>query len=416
MRSSDAEALCGIKVLDLCRVVSGPFATMHLGDLGADVVKIEDPRNGDESRRYGPPFIEGESAYFLSVNRNKRSCAVDLKSAAGRDVVLALASVADVVVDNFRPGTLDRWGLGYEALRGRNRGLIQCSISGFGRTGPDADRPGYDLILQGEAGVMDITGDPDGPPMKVGTSIADLVTGLYASQAVLAALMKRQRTGKGGRVDVSMLDAMASLLTFNAGMYFATGESPRRRGNVHPTISPYETFEASDGWINIAVANDKFWAIFCSVIGRKDLEADARFDGAPKRAANRAALASLLRPILATRTRAAWLTAFRAAGIPAGSIKKVGEVCEAPQLATRGMVQSVAHQVAGDVRFVARPIRFDDEAPAPSMPPPLLGEHTVEVLSEWLGWQAPTIEKFANAGAFGSRRPERTATGTSTGG
>jgi len=251
MRSSDKEPLSGVKVLDLCRVVSGPFATMHLGDLGADVVKIEDPRSGDESRRYGPPFVNGESSYFLSVNRNKRSCAVDLKSPTGRDAVIELAQVADVVIDNFRPGTLDRWGLGYEAMSSANPRLIQCSISGFGRTGPDANRPGYDLILQGESGVMDITGDPDGPPMKVGTSIADLVTGLYASQAVLAALMKREKSGLGGRVDVSMLDSMASLLTFNAGMYFASGESPKRRGNVHPTISPYETFEANDGWINV---------------------------------------------------------------------------------------------------------------------------------------------------------------------
>ena len=195
MRSSDEEPLFGVKVLDLCRVVSGPFATMHLGDLGADVVKIEDPRSGDESRRYGPPFVNGESSYFLAVNRNKRSCAVDLKSPAGMDAVIELAQAADVVIDNFRPGTLDRWGLSYEAMSSGNPRLIQCSISGFGRTGPDASRPGYDLILQGESGVMDITGDPDGPPMKVGTSIADLVTGLYASQAVLAALMKRAKSG-----------------------------------------------------------------------------------------------------------------------------------------------------------------------------------------------------------------------------
>lgn len=401
MRSSEGEALSGIKVLDLCRVVSGPFATMQLGDLGADVVKIEDPRSGDESRRYGPPFINGESAYFLSVNRNKRSCTIDLKSSAGRDVVLALASVADVVVDNFRPGTLDKWGLSDEALRARNPGLIQCSITGFGRTGPDADRPGYDLIMQGESGVMDITGEADGPPMKVGTSIADLVTGLYASQSVLAALMRRERTGIGGRVDVSMLDAMASLLTFNAGMYFVSGESPKRRGNVHPTISPYETFEASDGWINIGVANDKFWALFCGVIGRRDLETDPRFDAAPKRAANRPLLAGILSPIFASRTRDHWLEKLCAAGIPAGAIKQVGEVCEAPQLVDRGMVQSVSHPVSGDVRFIARPIRFEDQPPAPSTPPPLLGEHTAEVLSEWLAWDSSAIAKLAGAGAFG---------------
>jgi formyl-CoA transferase len=374
---------------------------MHLGDLGADVVKIEDPRVGDESRRYGPPFVNGESSYFLSVNRNKRSCAIDLKSPAGRDAVIALAKAADVVIDNFRPGTLDKWGLSYAALSARNPALIQCSISGFGRTGPDANRPGYDLILQGESGVMDITGDPDGPPTKVGTSIADLVTGLYASQAVLAALMKRERSGVGGRVDVSMLDAMASLLTFNAGMYFASGESPKRRGNVHPTISPYETFEACDGWFNLGVANDKFWSLFCAVIGRSDLETDPRFESAPKRAANRGALGGILRPIFKAEPRDRWLEMFGGAGIPCGAIRTVGEVCEAPQLVRRDMIQGVTHRVAGEVRFVARPLRFDDKPPAPSTPPPTLGEHTVEVFENWLGWTRREVLDFASKGAFG---------------
>ena len=401
MRSYSTEALSGIKVLDLCRVVSGPFATMHLGDLGADVVKVEDPRVGDESRRYGPPFVNGESSYFLSVNRNKRSCAIDLKSPAGRHAVIALAKAADVVIDNFRPGTLDKWGLSYAALSARNPALIQCSISGFGRTGPDANRPGYDLILQGESGVMDITGDPDGPPTKVGTSIADLVTGLYASQAVLAALMKRERSGVGGRVDVSMLDAMASLLTFNAGMYFASGESPKRRGNVHPTISPYETFEACDGWFNLGVANDKFWSLFCAVIGRSDLETDPRFESAPKRAANRGALGGILRPIFKAEPRDRWLQMFGGAGIPCGAIRTVGEVCEAPQLVRRDMIQGVTHRVAGEVRFVARPLRFDDKPPAPSTPPPTLGEHTVEVFENWLGWTRREVLDFASKGAFG---------------
>ncbi|MBR0820245.1 CaiB/BaiF CoA-transferase family protein [Bradyrhizobium liaoningense] len=409
MRSSSTEALSGIKVLDLCRVVSGPFATMHLGDLGADVVKIEDPRVGDESRRYGPPFVNGESSYFLSVNRNKRSCAINLKSPAGRDAVIALAKAADVVIDNFRPGTLDNWGLSYAAMSAHNPKLIQCSISGFGRTGPDASRPGYDLILQGESGVMDITGDPDGPPMKVGTSIADLVTGLYASQAVLAALMKRERSGVGGRVDVSMLDAMASLLTFNAGMYFASGESPKRRGNVHPTISPYETFEAIDGWFNLGVANDKFWSLFCVAIGRKDLEADPRFDTAPKRAANRAALGAILRPIFKSEPRDRWLEIFGGAGIPCGAIRTVGEVCEAPQLVQRDMVQTVTHRVAGEVKFVARPLRFDDKPPAPSTPPPTLGEHTVDVFEHWLGWTRTEVLGFASKGAFGDAALKQSA-------
>jgi crotonobetainyl-CoA:carnitine CoA-transferase CaiB-like acyl-CoA transferase len=409
MRSSSTEALSGIKVLDLCRVVSGPFATMHLGDLGADVVKIEDPRIGDESRRYGPPFVNGESSYFLSVNRNKRSCAVDLKSSAGRDAVIALAKVADVVIDNFRPGTLDRWGLTYEAMSSGNPRLIQCSISGFGRTGPDANRPGYDLILQGESGVMDITGDPDGPPVKVGTSIADLVTGLYASQAVLAALMKREKSGVGGRVDVSMLDAMASLLTFNSGMYFASGESPKRRGNVHPTISPYETFEANDGWFNLGVANDKFWSLFCDVIDCKDIATDPRFDTAPKRAANRATLAGILRPILRSESRDHWLEVLSSAGIPCGAIRTVGEVCEAPQLTQRNMVQTVTHRVAGEVKFVARPLRFDDLPPGPSTPPPTLGEHTFEVFENWLGWTRKDVSDFASKGAFGEATPRQSA-------
>jgi formyl-CoA transferase len=409
MRSSSTEPLSGIKVLDLCRVVSGPFATMHLGDLGADVVKIEDPRIGDESRRYGPPFVNGESSYFLSVNRNKRSCAIDLKSAAGRDAVIALAKVADVVIDNFRPGTLDRWGLSYDALSSGNPKLIQCSISGFGRTGPDANRPGYDLILQGESGVMDITGDPNGPPMKVGTSIADLVTGLYASQAVLAALMKREKSGAGGRVDVSMLDAMASLLTFNAGMYFASGESPKRRGNVHPTISPYETFRTSDGWINVGVANDKFWSLFCDVIGRKALETDPRFESAPKRAANRAVLAEILQPIFVAQSRDVWLKSLSDAGIPCGAIRTVGEVCEAPQLTQRHMVQSVKHRVAGEVKFVARPLRFDDLPPAESTPPPTLGEHTFEVFENWLGWTQNEVSALASKGAFGDAARKQSA-------
>ncbi len=409
MRSSSTEALSGIKVLDLCRVVSGPFATMHLGDLGADVVKIEDPRIGDESRRYGPPFVNGESSYFLSVNRNKRSCAIDLKSLAGRDAALALANVADVVIDNFRPGTLDKWGLSYAALSADNPKLIQCSISGFGRTGPDASRPGYDLILQGESGVMDITGDPDGPPMKVGTSIADLVTGLYASQAVLAALVKRERSGVGGSVDVSMLDAMASLLTFNAGMYFASGVSPKRRGNVHPTISPYETFEANDGWLNVGVANDKFWSLFCSVVDRREIEADARFDKAPKRAANRAALAEILKPIFRSRPRDHWLDVLGKAGIPCGAIRTVGEVCDSPQLVQRDMVQTVTHGVAGDVKFVVRPLRFDDLPPGPSTPPPTLGEHTIEVFEDWLGWTRTILSKYASRGAFGEASLKQSA-------
>ncbi len=399
---SNSPALDGVRVLDLCRVVSGPFATMQLGDLGADVLKIEEPGHGDESRTYGPPFPGGESAYFMSINRSKRSCAIDLKSPAGRDLVVRLATTADVVVENFRPGTLDRLGLGYDVLAQHNPRLILCAVTGFGRTGPQADRPGYDLIIQGESGVMDITGDPDGPPVKVGTSIADLVTGLYCAQAVLAALAKRARTGMGGRVDVSMLDAMASLLTFNAGIYFATGTSPRRCGNAHPTISPYETFEAADGWLNIGVANDKFWSLFCAVLDRPDLRDDPRFAQARDRAANRVALKSLLDPIIQARPRAEWVRALAAAGVPCGEIRTVAEVCENPQLTTRGQVQATHHPAAGEVRHIASAIRFDDAPPPPARPAPRLGEHRDELLSEWLGLDAAAIDALARQGAFGA--------------
>lgn len=408
MSWSDASPLAGIRILDLCRVVSGPFATMQLGDLGADVVKIEEPGRGDESRSYGPPFRGGESAYFLSVNRNKRSCAIDLKSEAGRDLVLRLASVADVVVENFRPGTMARLGLGDDALSATNERLVLCGISGFGRSGRDADRPGYDLIVQGESGVMDITGEPEGPPTKVGTSIADLVTGLYASQAVLAALRQRDRTGKGGRVDVSMLDAMASLLTFNAGMYFATGESPRRRGNAHPTISPYETFEAADGWINVGVANDKFWAAFCEVLERPDLFADPRFARAPDRAAHRPALRSLLQPVFRSQPRQHWSELLGRAGIPCGAIRSVGEVCEADQLVERGVIRAHDHPAAGSLRYVASAIRFSDQPPPDARRPPLLGEQTAEVLAQWLGFDESETAACARSGAFGPHPPQPT--------
>ncbi len=402
---SDASPLDGVRVLDLCRVVSGPFATMQLGDLGADVLKVEEPGHGDESRTYGPPFQGGESAYFLSINRNKRSCALDLKSDAGRDLAIRLAGAADVVVENFRPGTMERLGLGYDTLAQANPRLIYCGISGFGRGGPEAGRPGYDLIVQGESGVMDITGEADGPPTKVGTSIADLVTGLYAAQAVLAGLAQRARTGTGGRVDVSMLDAMASLLTFNAGMYFATGQSPKRRGNAHPTISPYETFKASDGWFNVGVANDRFWAAFSQAIECPNLLADPRFGKASNRVVHRQALKAILEPMFAARPRDHWTGLLTAAGIPCGAIRTVGEVCDAEQLASRGVTRTVEHMRAGSVRYLASAVRFDDQPPPDAAPPPLLGEHTREVLARWLSLDAAALASLADRGAFGVVAP-----------
>jgi len=377
--------LNGVRVLDLTRVVSGPFCTMLLGDLGADIIKIEEPVNGDDSRAFGPPFSGGESAYFLSVNRNKRSCAINLKTEEGAGLVRQLAQHADVIIDNFRPGTVDRLGLGYDSLRSENKKLISCSITGFGRTGVDAQRPGYDLIIQGESGIMDITGDPAGLPTKIGTSIADLITGQYASQAIMAALLERAGTGLGHHVDISMLDCMASLLTFNAGIYFTTGESPKRRGNAHPTIAPYETFQAADGWLNIGVANDKFWQLFCGVIERPDLADDRRYAKAIDRVSLRAELVPIVAREIAAQPRSYWISRLRAAGVPYGDIRSIEEVCRAEQLVTRGMVAEMPHPTAGQVKNIISPFRFEDQATMHHVAPPLLGQHTSEILGQLLG-------------------------------
>jgi formyl-CoA transferase len=383
--------LAGIRILDLTRVVSGPFATMQLADLGADVIKIEEPVHGDDSRAFGPPFIAGESAYFLSVNRNKRSCAIDLKTAEGRELVVELAARSDVIIENFRPGTLERLGLGIALLRERNPGLIYCSITGFGATGPDAQRPGYDLILQGESGFMDITGDTDGPPTKVGTSVADMVAGLYAAQGVLAALLERDRSGEACDVHISMLDALSSLLTFNAGIYFATGESPTRRGNEHPTIAPYETFETADGWLNLGVANDKFWTLFCDCVAPSALAGDERFASAPDRVKHRLALTPLVAAILRQDTRDAWVKKLTKAGVPCGSIRTIGEVCEAEQLISRGMIRSMEHPRAGTIRNIGSPVRLNDTPASTDVAPPMLGEQTFSVLREILGMSAGEV-------------------------
>lgn len=397
-RDAASGPLSGIRVVDLTRVVSGPFATMQLGDLGADVIKIEEPTKGDDSRAFGPPFSNGESAYFLSVNRNKRSCAIDLKSEVGKSALLALIETADVLVENFRPGTMARLGLGRDVLRACNEKLICCSISGFGTTGPESQRPGYDLIVQGEAGLMDITGSPGGEPTKVGTSIGDMIAGLFAVQGILAAICELRQTGRARDIHVAMLDALASLLTFNAGIYFTTGTSPTRRGNEHPTIAPYETFEASDGWLNIGVANDKFWHLFCDVTEAEDLRLDARFTTAPLRVSNRVPLKPLVAELLRRQSRSYWVKHLSEAGVPCGLIRTVGEVCEATQLVDRGMVVAMEHHLAGVVKNIAGPVRFDDKAPRAAVPPPSLGQHTRQVLVDLLGLSPAKFEDMVTSG------------------
>lgn len=390
--------LDGVRVLDLSRVVSGPFCSMMLGDMGADIIKVEHPESGDDTRAFGPPFVGGEAAYFLSVNRGKRSVALDLKHAAVAPVLEALIAKSDVLLENFRPGAADRLGLGYEVAAAINPRLVYCSISGFGSHGPERDRPGYDLVVQGESGIMDITGDPNGPPSKIGTSIADLVTGLYAAQGILLALRTRDATGRGEKVDVAMIDAMASLLTFNAGIFFASGKSPVRRGNAHPTIVPYETFRAADGWINIAVANDALWRRFCEACDRKDLFDDPRFAKAADRVANRTILVPIVETMIAAQPRAYWTERLSNAGVPCGAIKTVGEVCTDPGLLARGKIKELAHPTAGPVRVIDTPISFSSTQGGAETPPPLLGQHTRDVLRDLAGLSPDAIEALIAQG------------------
>lgn len=398
--SGASKPLRGIRVLDLTRVASGPFATMQLGDLGADVIKIEEPSLGDESRRYGPPFIGVESAYFLSVNRNKRSCAIDLKTPEGQALIFSMAGLCDVVIENFRPGTQEKLGVSYEDLKQNNPELIYCSITGFGASGPDAKRPGYDLILQGESGVMGITGEKDGSPMKVGTSVADMVSGLYAAQGILAAIVERKSTGRGSRLNISMLDSLASLLTFNAGIYFATGESPTRRGNEHPTICPYETFEVKDGWLNLGLANDKFWELFCERVGSSKLSNDSRFRSAPERVRHATELRPLVAEILRDESRDHWIEVLGSVGIPCGAIRTVQEVCESEQMTSRNMIITMEHATLGPVRNIDTPIRIDDPEPRHVIAPPVLGGDTRQVLEELLELSPAEIELLEEKGVI----------------
>ncbi len=388
----------GIRVLDLSRVVAGPFCAMTLADMGADVVKLEEPGRGDESRAFGPPFHGGESPYFLSINRNKRSCTVDLKHEQGKTVLRRLLGGADVLLENFRPGAMARLGFGYEAVSTAHPRLVYCSISGFGDSGPDAARPGYDLIVQGESGLMDVTGEANGPPTRVGTSIADLASGLMAAQGILLALYARRTTGRGQHVRVAMLDAVASLLTYNTGIYFASGESPTRRGNDHPSVAPYQTLRAKDGWINLGIANDSLWKRYCDAVERPDLRDDPRFATAPARVEHRRALIPIVEDLTAARTVQAWLDLLGAAGVPCGRIRSVAEVCTNPQLVERGKVVELPHPTAGAVKLIGQPIELGDTPARMETAPPLLGEHTDAVLRE-AGYSDAEIRALRASGA-----------------
>jgi crotonobetainyl-CoA:carnitine CoA-transferase CaiB-like acyl-CoA transferase len=377
------DPLEGIRVFDLTHALAGPYCTMLLGDLGADVIKIEAPGEGDHSRGWGPPFVKGESSYFLSVNRNKRSVALDLKSEAGRKAAVLLATACDVLVENLRPGTAARLGLGYEDLKRLHPGLVYCAISGFGQ-----DRPslaGYDQIVQGTAGLMSITGLPDGPPIKLGVPIGDIAAGMFGANAICAALYARERKGEGAFIDVAMQDSVMALLTYQGGRYFATGEAPAREGNQHPTIAPYGTYATADGFLNVAVGSDSQFEKFCAAIGEPGLARDARFASNRDRQARRQELNTEVEAALGRRTTAEWQAELERAGVPAGPILDLGQVFADPGVRARGVEVSVEHPDVGTWRMVGTPWQLDGAPFQVRRPPPRLGEHTAEVLADVAG-------------------------------
>ena len=371
-----------VTVLDLSRVLAGPYCTMILGDLGADIIKVESPE-GDETRRWGPPFIQGESAYYLAVNRNKRSITADLHAPADRALIERIAARADVLIENFLPASLQRLGISLAALRAVNPRLITLSISGMGASGPDRDLPGYDFIVQARGGLMSITGPADGPPSKVGVAIVDLTTGMMAANAILAALYARERTGQGQHIDISLLETQVSWLANVGTAALLTGTEPTRHGNAHPTIVPYQIFHAADGLVAIGVGNDAQWRRLCDAIGADDLRADARFAGNADRVRHRAALIELLGRHLGALPRAECVQRLRAAQVPVSEVRSVPEVLADPQLNARQMIEVVAHPTIGEIRLLGIPYKFSDTKATIRRHPPLLGEHNVEVRSEY---------------------------------
>lgn len=396
--------LDGIRVLDLSRILAGPWATQMLGDFGAEIIKVERPGEGDDTRRWGPPFVAGPdspSAYFLTANRNKRSIAVDFTSADGQALIRDLALKSDVLVENYKVGGLAKYGLDYDSLAALNPRLIYCSITGFGQDGPYAQRLGYDFLIQGMSGLMSVTGDPAGGPAKAGVALADIITGLYAGNAILAALHHRERTGQGQRIDVALLDCMLAAMANQALNVLVSGRDPRRMGNGHPSIVPYDTFPVSDGHINLAVGNDRQFQRLCAVLGVADLGSDERFATNRARVANRVELTRLLSDRLTTRPGAHWLAALEEADVPAGPINSLSAAFADPQVVHRGLALTLPHAAAGTVPGVANPVKFSHTPNVDSTAPPDLGADTGSVLAGLLGLDGDQIAALKAAGVVG---------------
>lgn len=377
--------LSGVRVVDLTRILAGPFATMLLGDLGADVIKVEHPDGGDDTRRWGPPWVPGAggaSAYFTSVNRNKRSCTLDFKTEAGREILWRLIERADVVISNFRPGVLDRLGFGWEAVHARSPRVVYVLINGYGADGPAAAKPAFDVIVQGESGVMDLTGHPDGPPTRVGISLGDETAGLLAVQGILAALLVRERTGEGQRVEIALHDGLLSLLTFQAQNWWAGGKAPTRIGNAHPSIVPYQTFPTADGWMNVGVGNEGQWKRFCEAVGRPAWLDEPRYRTNADRLVHREELVPQIEAILRGRPTAEWIEVFAGVDVPCGRIRTVAQALDSAEARARGMIVEVEGADGEPLPLLGPALKLSASPARVRRPPPALGEHTDEVLAE----------------------------------
>lgn len=403
--------LAGIRVLDLSRVLAGPWAGQTLADLGAEVIKVERPGPGDDTRAWGPPFLADrdgnptkDAAYYLSANRGKRSITIDITRPEGQDLVRQLAAKSDIVLENYKVGGLARYGLDYPALKEVNPGIIYCSITGFGQTGPYRQRAGYDFLIQGMGGLMSVTGEPDdeagGGPMKVGVAIVDIFTGMYAATAVLAALVARQRTGVGQYIDLALLDVQVATLANQATNYLVSGRSPGRLGNAHPNIVPYQAFATSDSHIILAVGNDEQFRKFCQVAGVERLAADERYRTNAARVQNRETLIPEVREILKSRSKSWWIAELEKAGVPCGSINSLDEVFSDPQVQARSMITTVEHPAAGPIPLVGSPMKFSGTPAGSTGAPPLLGQHTEQVLGELLGLQQDQVARLRETGVI----------------